>query len=95
MRPTSSAVVQRSSAILAAVPGEGGRIIAEAQAGLACEPESGVAAAQALLRLRALSTEERTAMGQRGKAYYRAHFHSTQLNQRLEDCLSRLVLESS
>lgn len=60
--------------IVAALDGEGARIVEEATAGVTCPPEDGRALAEAVRSLRDMDPEERASMGLRGRAYYEAHF---------------------
>jgi glycosyltransferase involved in cell wall biosynthesis len=60
--------------IVAALGGEGARIVEEAGAGVTCPPEDGRALADAVLSLRDMDPERRALMGLQGRAYYEAHF---------------------
>lgn len=68
--------------IIAALNGEGARLVTEAGAGLATPAEDGKALADAVLALYRLSPDERQAMGQRGRAYYAQHFTHDMLTDR-------------
>jgi len=74
--------------VVAALEGEGGRIIEEAGAGWAVAPEEPRALADAVLAAAALSPAEREAMGDRGEAYFREHFEREKLLSRLEQELA-------
>ena len=74
--------------VVAALEGEGGRIVKEAGAGWAVAPEDPRALADAVLAAAALSTAEREAMGNRGEAYFREHFEREKLLSRLEQELA-------
>ncbi len=60
--------------VLAALDGEGSRIISEAGAGLCSEAGNAQALAENVLQLAALSPLERQQMGQRGRRYFDRHF---------------------
>jgi glycosyltransferase involved in cell wall biosynthesis len=74
--------------VVAALEGEGGRIVKEAGAGWAVPPEDPRALADAVLAAAALSPAEREAMGNRGEAYFREHFEREKLLSRLEQELA-------
>jgi glycosyltransferase involved in cell wall biosynthesis len=65
--------------VIAALDGEGARVVEAAGAGVACPAEDAVALAAAVTRLRALSLEERNAMGERGRLYYEKYFDGRRL----------------
>jgi glycosyltransferase involved in cell wall biosynthesis len=69
--------------IIAALDGEGARLISEAGAGIACPAEDAVALAQAILTLRAAAPEERERMGTAGRTYHDQHFSPPLLTARL------------
>lgn len=69
--------------IIAALDGEGARVIHEAGAGLSVAPEDPKALAQAVLTLACMPEDERHAMGLRGLAYFQTHFERTMLLERL------------
>lgn len=60
--------------IIAALNGEGGRLIVDSGAGLAVPAEDETALAEAILALYRLPQDEREAMGIRGRMYYERHF---------------------
>ncbi|HEX8674926.1 MAG TPA: glycosyltransferase family 4 protein [Longimicrobium sp.] len=70
--------------LIAAMDGEGARVVSDARAGLSCPAEDPRALADAVLALRALSPEERAAMGARGRDYFLEHFERERLTTRLE-----------
>ena len=76
--------------IIACMKGEGARVVEEAQAGLACAAEDPAALADAVLRLRSMSVDERLRLGQNGFGYFMNHYDATRLNNELiahlEDC---------
>lgn len=69
--------------ILAAMDGEGARVVLEAGAGLASPAEDGAALAGAALTLHRLPSCEREAMGRRGRAYHALHYDPAILTPRL------------
>lgn len=69
--------------VLAALDGEGARLVGEAGAGLTCGAEDVAGLVDAVLRLRAMPVAEREAMGQAGQAYFAGHFESGKLTKRL------------
>jgi colanic acid biosynthesis glycosyl transferase WcaI len=71
--------------IIAALDGEGGRVIVEAEAGVVPGAENSEALAQAVLNLYAMSPLEREEMGKRGQVYYKKHFDRQLLLERLEN----------
>lgn len=70
--------------VIAALDGEGARIVLEAGAGLACPAESPNALAESVLAMRRLSQSDRQAMGQRGRDYFLRNFERTLLLNQLE-----------
>lgn len=79
--------------ILAMLDGEGARVVAEAGAGLCCPAENAAALAQVVLAMADKNEDERTTMGQRGRAYYDNHFDRDQLFVQLEHWLYETVDE--
>jgi glycosyltransferase involved in cell wall biosynthesis len=73
--------------IIAALEGEGGRIIRESNAGWAVPPENPKALADAVLTAFHSSRPELDAMGRRGEAYFRQHFEREKLLTRLEELI--------
>ena len=78
--------------IVACLNGEGARLVTEANAGFAVPAEDGTALANAVLKLYAMSAEEREIIGKNGRTYYREHFDHDRLMQQLIDCLHELML---
>jgi glycosyltransferase involved in cell wall biosynthesis len=78
--------------IIAALDGEGSRIIQEAEAGVVCPAESPEALADAVVRLAETPKEARELMGRRGLEYYRAHFDRTMLLNQLEGWMKELMV---
>lgn len=65
------AYLRAGKPILMGVRGDAAVMIRDANAGIAFEPDNGVALAEAAIRMRDLSTEQFSAMGEAGEAYYR------------------------
>lgn len=77
--------------IVAALDGEGVRIIQEAGAGIGCSAEHPEALADAVVRLAEIPKEARELMGRRGAEYYATHFNRTVLFDQLERWMRELV----
>ncbi len=77
--------------VIAALDGEGGRIIREAGAGIAVPAEDSVGLANAILKMRAMSVQERLAMGNRGLSYFKTRFESSLLTDRLNTWLNEVT----
>jgi glycosyltransferase involved in cell wall biosynthesis len=77
--------------IIAALDGEGARVINESGAGLACPAEDATALAQAILQLRGTSDEELKRMGASGRDYYDKNFTPVILAHQLQKLLYELV----
>jgi len=60
--------------VIAALDGEGARVVEEAGAGIACAAEDGAALAAAVRRLHAMGDAERAAMGESGRRYHDANY---------------------
>lgn len=71
--------------VLACMDGEGARVVTEAGCGFACPAGDTAALTENLLRLMALSSAQRAAMGARGRAYNAAHFDRSTLLAQLAD----------
>ena len=69
--------------IIAALNGEGARVVLESGAGLACPAEDAPALAKAVLQLRATSAEELKRMGESGRRYYDENFDPAFLARQL------------
>jgi glycosyltransferase involved in cell wall biosynthesis len=65
--------------VVAALDGEGARVVVEAGAGLACPAEDAAALAKVVVDLAALPEHERLRMGNAGREYYREHFDPERL----------------
>lgn len=77
--------------LVAALDGEGARIVEEAGAGLTCAAEDGHGLAQRLRELHAMSPQERARMGQAGRRYFLEHFEMRKLARRLTDLLQARI----
>lgn len=77
--------------VIAALEGEGARIVTEAGAGWAVAPEDARALADAVLAAAATPAAERETMGRRGEAYFREHFEREKLLLRLEQELAQVA----
>lgn len=77
--------------IVAALPGEGARVVSEARAGLTCPPEDPGALAGAIRTLYSKSDAERDAMGAAGKRYFAEHFEMSSQARRLVEILTERI----
>lgn len=77
--------------IIAALDGEGGRVIAESGAGLASPAGDADALAESVLAMYQMPKEDRETMGRRGKAYCDAHFEREMLIDKLEGLMKESV----
>lgn len=81
--------------VLAMLDGEGGRIVQEAGAGLACPAGDAEGLADHVLRLVAMPEAERREMGRNGRTYYEANFDRARLFDQLETWLEDAIRERS
>lgn len=79
--------------IVAALDGEGARIIHDSGAGFAVAAGDARALAERVLALKALPKGERMQMGKSGRAYFEKHFESEMLVSQLEGWMEELVKE--
>lgn len=70
--------------IIAAIGGEGARVLADAEAGFTAPASSPRALASAILKLMDLPASEKEAMGTRARRYYDAHYSASQVYGDLE-----------
>lgn len=70
--------------IVAALDGEGRRLLERSGAGLVCRSEDSEGLASAVLKLRGMSLAQRLEMGLKGKRYSQEHFKREMLIDRLE-----------
>jgi glycosyltransferase involved in cell wall biosynthesis len=76
--------------IIAALEGEGARVIQEAGAGLTPGPEDSRALADAVLVMYRAPEEARRAMGLKGRMYFETHFERSLLLDRLDRWMTEL-----
>ncbi|MCE9659487.1 MAG: glycosyltransferase family 4 protein [Burkholderiales bacterium] len=81
--------------IVAALDGEGARVVSESGAGIACPAEDAAALCEAVLRLKALPEAERARMGDAGRRYYQQHFDPDMLALSLIEHLRPSAASSS
>ncbi|WP_374088825.1 glycosyltransferase family 4 protein [Methylomicrobium lacus] len=74
--------------IIAALDGEGAKIVEETGAGLCSPAEDAEALAACIEKLYTMSKTERDVMGRKGRAYFLDHFEMTTQTQRLIDILT-------
>ena len=77
--------------IIAALDGEGAKIIEESGCGLICPAESPQALAERILELYLMSSEERQLMADRGRQYSIKHFNRETLFSNLEEVMLSLI----
>jgi glycosyltransferase involved in cell wall biosynthesis len=76
--------------VLAALRGEGARVVRESAAGLVCDSEDAAGLAQIIRQLRDATPEQREAMAAAGRAYFMEHFDMNQQALRLGELLAEL-----
>jgi glycosyltransferase involved in cell wall biosynthesis len=81
--------------ILAAIEGEGARVVRDAEAGVVVEPENPAALAAGARALHEAGADAREAMGRRGRDYASRHFDRDTLVMRLDDWMRGLVEKGS
>jgi glycosyltransferase involved in cell wall biosynthesis len=79
--------------VVAALEGEGARIVKEAGAGFSRSPENPKALAEAILAMSMKSAKERNDMGLRARRYFESHFESGMLLDRLDGWMREFVGE--
>ncbi|MFC1578376.1 glycosyltransferase family 4 protein [Thermodesulfobacteriota bacterium] len=77
--------------IIAALDGEGARIIDESEAGISCPAENPRALADAILKLYRMTEADRENIGQNGKKYFDENFEREMLLDRLEEWMQEMV----
>jgi glycosyltransferase involved in cell wall biosynthesis len=77
--------------VIAALEGEGARIVAQSEGGVHVPPGDPRALAAAVMAMRARPADERRAMGRAGRAYAVAHYGRDQLADRYLDLVRRLT----
>jgi glycosyltransferase involved in cell wall biosynthesis len=80
--------------IIAALDGEGARVVQEAGAGLVCAAEDAQGLADRIEQLFLMTGEQRESMGRAGRAYYLEHFEMGRQSQRLVEILASRISES-
>ena len=81
--------------ILAALEGEGARIVEEAHAGIVVPAENSSALAKAVLNMSLMPPSEREAMGENGRRYFLQEFERETLLVRLDSWMKELVGEEA
>ncbi|HIJ94479.1 MAG TPA: glycosyltransferase family 4 protein [Desulfuromonadales bacterium] len=81
--------------IVAALDGEGGRLIIESGAGLSVSSEDVDALADAIMTMYHMPKDEREAMGKNGKDYCEENFDRDKLLNRLEVWMQELIQENN
>jgi len=79
--------------IVAALDGEGARVVEEADAGVTCAAENPEALAKAVLKLYNVSEADRKEMGKKGRSYFEKHFKREMLLDRLDGWMKKLVTQ--
>lgn len=77
--------------LVAALDGEGARIVEEAGAGLSCPAEDSAGLAKRLRELHAMPVAQREQMGQSGRRYFLEHFEMSKLARQLTDLLQARI----
>ena len=77
--------------IIAALNGEGARIIQESGCGLTCPAGDAGGLARAVLQLYQMQAEERKRLGTRGRAYFLEHFERERLLDQLEGWMADIA----
>jgi glycosyltransferase involved in cell wall biosynthesis len=77
--------------IIAALNGEGARVVEAARAGLSCPSENETMLADRILTLYRMSGQERDALGRNGKAFFEKHYDQSVLNDWLTDHIGALT----
>lgn len=77
--------------IIAAMNGEGARIVEEAEAGISVPAEDSAALTEAILKLYAMPAADRDRLGENGQHYYRQHFDHEQLVDELICHLTKMI----
>jgi glycosyltransferase involved in cell wall biosynthesis len=77
--------------VIAALDGEGARVVEESGAGIAVRAGAAAALAEAVRRLHRAPAAEREAMGRRGRDYFERHFERGLLLDRLEEFMKSAI----
>lgn len=79
--------------VIAMLDGEGGKVVEESGAGFSCASGDASALAELVLRMDALSAEERARMGASGRRYYEKYFDRDMLFARLESWMTNARID--
>ena len=79
--------------LIAALDGEGARVVEEARAGFACPAEDVDGLVRCIEHLFRMSPAEREKLGRSGREYFLAHFEMTRQSQRLVEILETRISE--
>lgn len=79
--------------IIAALDGEGARVVEEAGAGLSCPAQDAAGLAHCIEQLYQMSPAERDKLGQAGRGYYLEHFEMSRQSRRLVEILESRINE--
>lgn len=77
--------------VIAALDGEGARVLNESGAGLTCPADDPRSLADKVLSMYRMPESERERMGERGRAYFEAEFERGILLHRLEHCIQDTI----
>ena len=77
--------------IISAADGETARVVKNSGAGLSCSAEDASALADAVLKLYRMNPIDRKRMGEKGRAYYEAHFQRERLLDKLEGWMREIA----
>lgn len=76
--------------IIAALAGEGAKVIEESKAGFFCPPENPSALAELVLKMYHMDEHERKVMGLNGRRYFENNFSRSKLINQLDDLLKEI-----
>ena len=76
--------------VIAALDGEGARVVDESGAGVSCPAEDAASLVRAVLKIRSASLSEVAAMGSAGRSYFNSNYSPENLAQRLIELFSRV-----
>jgi glycosyltransferase involved in cell wall biosynthesis len=80
--------------VIAALHGEGAKVIEEAGAGLTCPAENSKALAEAVLKMYKMSEKDREYLGQKGSEYFKQHFEREMLLDRLCEWMNESYMKT-
>lgn len=81
--------------VLAALPGDGARLVVEAAAGLSCPPGDAAALARMVESFAALSADDRARMGANARRYFERYFEREKQLDRLEQILGEMTAKKA